>query len=601
MKEEEKKEIKKGSRKPSTRGTKQSDTTKKSTRRDSGRKESKNDFKSQSRKPLRNNSRREPRTEVLEEPEEIIEEIELEPVVELKFDELNLSNPLKRAIADAGYETATEIQAKSIPVILEGKDIIGQSKTGTGKTASYGLPLIQKIDAESREVQAIILCPTRELAIQVTDELRKFTKYMEGVKCLAIYGGQDIEQQIRMLKKGVQIIIGTPGRIMDHMRRKTLKLNNVETVVLDEADEMLNMGFEEDIETILKEVPEERQTLLFSATMNKTILGITKKYLKDPTNIKIKAAELTVNTIEQIGINLKEGMKDEATMRLIEVYNPRKAIIFCNTKRKVDNLIEILKRNRYKAEALHGDIKQAQRDRIMKKLKAGEFQILVATDVAARGIDVQELDLVINYDIPQDDEYYVHRIGRTGRNGSCGVAYTFIVGREKRRIMEIEKYAKTKIKEGSIPTVADVAVVKNKKIVEEIQEIINSNVFCNEEIIDELIKNGNSIELIVKALVTKAYKTEDATKKEIQKMNFNKDEMVNLFFNVGKKDQIRAKDIVGSISANTALSGDSIGKINIMDNFSFVEVPGEYVEELMISMKNKQIKGRDFNIEIAKR
>ena len=590
-KEEENKEIKK--------------TTKRVTKKESAReprKSIKKDLIKESRKNSGRTSRRAPVREYEEDTiEESIERIELEPVVELKFEELNLSNPLKRAIADAGYETATEIQAKSIPVILDGKDIIGQSKTGTGKTASYGLPLIQKINSEIRDVQAIILCPTRELAIQVTDELRKFTKYMEGVKCLAIYGGQDIEQQIRMLKKGVQIVIGTPGRVMDHMRRKTLKLNNVETVVLDEADEMLNMGFEEDIETILKEVPENRQTLLFSATMNKTIMEITKKYLKDPTNIKIKSAELTVNTIEQIGINIKEGMKDEATMRLIEVYNPRKAIIFCNTKRKVDNLIEILKRNRYKAEALHGDIKQAQRDRIMKKLKSGEFQILVATDVAARGIDVQELDLVINYDIPQDDEYYVHRIGRTGRNGSCGVAYTFIVGREKRRIFEIERYAKTKIKEGSIPTVADVAVVRNKKIVEEIQEIINNNVFCNEEIIDELIKNGNSIEQISKALVTKAYKTDNSAKEEIKKFNINSGEMINLFFNVGKKDQIRAKDIVGSISANTALSGDSIGKINIMDNFSFVEIPGEYVEELMVSMKNKQIKGRDFNIEIAKR
>lgn len=598
-KEEEKKEIKKTTKRVTKKET--TNETKREPKKESAREPRKSTRRDSVREPRKTSRRAPRRAPVREYEEEVIEEVELEPVVELKFDELNLSNSLKRAIADAGYETATEIQSKSIPVILDGKDIIGQSKTGTGKTASYGLPLIQKINEEDKNVQAIILCPTRELAIQVTDELRKFTKYMEGVKCLAIYGGQDIEQQIRMLKKGVQIVIGTPGRIMDHMRRKTLKLNNVETVVLDEADEMLNMGFEEDIETILKEVPEDRQTLLFSATMNRTILEITKKYLKDPTSIKIKSAELTVNTIEQIGINLKEGMKDEATMRLIEVYNPRKAIIFCNTKRKVDNLIEILKRNRYKAEALHGDIKQAQRDRIMKKLKSGEFQILVATDVAARGIDVQELDLVINYDIPQDDEYYVHRIGRTGRNGSCGVAYTFIVGREKRRIFEIERYAKTKIKEGSIPTVADVAVVRNKKIVEEIQEIINNNVFCNEEIIDELLKNGNTLEVIAKAVVTKAYKTDDTAKEEIKKLNINSGEMVNLFFNVGKKDQIRAKDIVGSISANTALSGDAIGKINIMDSFSFVEIPGEYVEELMISMKNKQIKGRDFNIEIAKR
>lgn len=524
-----------------------------------------------------------------------------ETIKEVKFSDFNLSQSLQKSISDAGYEIATEIQSKAIPVILEGKDLIGQSKTGTGKTASYGLPLIEKVNLEDRNVQAIVLCPTRELAIQVTEELRKFTKYTEGVKCLAIYGGQDIEQQIRMLKKGVEIVVGTPGRIMDHMRRKTLKLNNVKTVVLDEADEMLNMGFEEDIETILEQVPEERQTLLFSATMNKTILEITKKYLKNPENIKIKANELTVNTIEQIGINIKEGMKDEATMRLVEVHNPRKAIIFCNTKRKVDNLIEILKKNKYKAEALHGDIKQAQRDRIMKKLKAGEFQILVATDVAARGIDVQELDLVINYDIPQDDEYYVHRIGRTGRNGACGVAYTFIVGKEKRRINDIERYAKIKIKEGKIPTVADVSKVKNEKRIKEIQEIIDENDFSNEDIIEQLISNGNSLETIAKALITITYKVEKSNNEKIKELNFSNGEMVKLFFNVGKKDQIRAKDIVGSIAANTAISGDEIGKINIMDKFSFVEIPAEYVEELIQSMNDKQIKGRDFNIEIANR
>ena len=259
---------------------------------------------------------------------------------------------------------------------------------------------------------------------------------------------------------------------MDHMRRKTLKLDKITMVVLDEADEMLNMGFEEDIETILKDIPEGRQTILFSATMNKRILEITKKYLKEPKNVKIKSKELTVDRIEQISLEVKQKMKDEIVMRLIDLNDPKKAVVFCNTKKKVDNLIEKLKNNGYKAECLHGDIKQAQRDRIMKRFKQGEFQILVATDVVARGIDVEELELVINYDIPQEEEYYVHRIGRTGRNGKIGKAYTFVVGKEKSKLLNIQKYANTKIIKGKIPTLEEINKVKNQKIVDNIEEMI---------------------------------------------------------------------------------------------------------------------------------
>ena len=318
----------------------------------------------------------------------------------------------------------------------------GQSKTGTGKTASYSLPMIEKIDVTNKKVQAIVLCPTRELALQVADEVRKFLKYQEGIKTLAIYGGQSIETQIKMLKRGVQIVIGTPGRILDHMRRKTLKLDKVNMCVLDEADEMLNMGFEEDIEAILKEVPTKRQTVLFSATMNGKILGITKKYLVNPRKVKIPAEELTVNEIEQISISMKEAMKKETLMRLVEVYRPKKAIVFCNTKKRVDDLIEVLKQNNYKAEALHGDIKQSTRERIMKRMRNGEFQILVATDVVARGIDIQDVELVLNYDVPQEEEYYVHRIGRTGRNGNTGKAFTFVVGKEKSKLQSIKNTRK---------------------------------------------------------------------------------------------------------------------------------------------------------------
>lgn len=514
----------------------------------------------------------------------------------LKFEELNLSQNIKKALADCEYIEATDIQAQAIPVALEGRDIIGQSKTGTGKTASYSLPMLNMIDSKSREVQAIVLCPTRELAVQVTDEIRKFNKYQDGIRCVTIYGGQSIETQIKALKGGVQIIIGTPGRVMDHMRRRTLKLNNVKMVVLDEADEMLNMGFEEDIETILKDVPEERQTVLFSATMNKRILGIAEKYLKNPKNIKIKAEELTVNNIDQISINIKSNMKDEAVARLIDVYVPKKAIIFCNTKRKVDDLIESLKQKGYKAESLHGDIKQIQRDRIMRKLKNGELQILVATDVAARGIDVDGLELVINYDVPLEEEYYVHRIGRTGRNGGTGKAVTFVVGKEKSKIYSIQRYANTKIKEGQIPSIEEVSKIKNKQIVDNIQKIIDGKEYNNVDILEDLLKT-NDIKEVARALIT----TYTGIKEKEENIEYVASAEGNskLFLSLGKKDKIMAKDIVGSFSSNVAISGNDIGKINILDKFSFVEVPNKYVNEIMNGMREKQIKGKDVRIEVA--
>lgn len=516
----------------------------------------------------------------------------------LTFNKLELSKNVKRALAEYGYIETTKIQEETIPYILEGKDIIGQSQTGTGKTASYGLPMIEKIDKEIRAIQSIVLCPTRELAVQVSEEIRKFLKYQDNIKCLAIYGGQSIERQILALKKGVQIIIGTPGRLMDHMRRKTIKLDNVKMVVLDEADEMLNMGFEEDIETILKEVPKERQTVLFSATMNKKIMGITKKYLNEPKNIKIKAEGLTVEKIKQISLEVKSRMKDETVIRLIDVIGPKKAIIFCNTKKKVDDLIEILKSKGYKADALHGDIKQIQRDRIMKSLKEGKTKILVATDVAARGIDVKDLELVINYDIPQEQEYYVHRIGRTGRNGMSGVAYTLYTGKEKYQLREIEKYAKTRIKQGKVPTLKEVEEVKDKKILNSIQEVIDKNEFRNTAVIDELLKSNNDINLIAKALLTMLLGNE---KEESKTKEFTTDENgnVRLFVNVGRKDRIMVKDIVGSFAANSVISGDVIGRVNLLDKFSFVDIPEEHVNDVLIGMKGKQIKGRDVNIEVA--
>ena len=519
-----------------------------------------------------------------------------------KFEELNISENVKKALKEIRYNEMTDIQRQSIPFIIEGRDFIGQSQTGTGKTASFCLPMIEKIDKKSKKIQAIVLCPTRELANQVTHALRRYLKYEDNIKCMAIYGGESIERQILGLKKGVQIVVGTPGRVMDHMRRRTVKLNNVKMVVLDEADEMLNMGFEEDIEKILKDVPEERQTVLFSATMSKRILDISKKYLKNPVNVKIKAKELTVQKIKQEAIEVKAKMKDEAVCRILDVIEPKKAVVFCNTKKKVDTLIDMMKLSGYSAECLHGDIKQSQRDRIMKKFKTGDIKILVATDVAARGIDVRNLELVINYDIPQELEYYVHRIGRTGRNGNEGIAYTFYTGKEKSKIREIEKYANTKIAEGKIPSLKEVDSAKCRRFVDNIEEIIKNKEFKNIEIIEELLGKKYSINDIAKGLATCLSVMQNNDSKISSDYDFTPDEKgnVRLFFSVGKKDKIMVKDIVGCIKAHTALTTDTIGRVNLLDNFSFVEVPAGYVDEVMRNVNGKEIKGKVVNIEIAK-
>ena len=322
-----------------------------------------------------------------------------------RFEDLDINQNIKKAIAEMGFEEPSPIQAKSIPVILEGKDVIGQAQTGTGKTAAFSIPILEKIDPNDRSLQAIVLCPTRELAIQVSQEIRKLAKYMQGIKTLPIYGGQPIDRQIKALKGGVQVIIGTPGRTIDHIKRKTIKPGNVKMVVLDEADEMLDMGFREDIETILENVPEERQTTFFSATMPKAILELTKKYQNEPEHIKVVRKELTVENIKQYYIETRSSNKIEVLSRLIDVYNPKLSVVFCNTKKGADELVGELQGRGYFADALHGDLKQVQRDIVMDKFRNGTIDILVATDVAARGIDVDDVECVFNFDLPQDEEY----------------------------------------------------------------------------------------------------------------------------------------------------------------------------------------------------
>ncbi len=421
----------------------------------------------------------------------------------MRYADADIDERILRAVTELGFERMTPIQEQAIPIFMSGQDIIGQAQTGTGKTAAFGIPILQKIDPEDRSLQAVILCPTRELAMQAADQLRKFSKYMHGIKVLPIYGGQDIVKQIKNLKGGVQIVVGTPGRVMDHMRRHTLRMETVHTVVLDEADEMLNMGFREDIETILKEMPEERQTGLFSATMPKPILDITKTYQKDAAFIKMTPKEVTIPLIKQAYYQVRRQDKEEVLCRLIDYYDPKRALIFCNTKRMVDELTEHLKARGYEVEGLHGDLSQHQRDTVMNLFRSGRANILIATDVAARGIDVSDVEAVYNFDVPEDIEYYVHRIGRTGRAGKTGRSFTLVVGREIYKVRDIERICHTKIRERKIPNAADIMERKAKKILQEAENVIETEDVSRaaEYILDEIALGQYSVTQIAAAFM----------------------------------------------------------------------------------------------------
>lgn len=521
----------------------------------------------------------------------------------IRFDELGISEQILKAITEMGFEEATPIQAQAIPVVMDGSDIIGQAQTGTGKTAAFGIPLLEKVDVKNKNLQEIILCPTRELAIQVAEEIRNLSKFMHGLKIVPIYGGQDIVKQIRSLKAGTQIIIGTPGRVMDHMRRKTVKFENIHTIVLDEADEMLNMGFREDIETILKEIPTERQTVLFSATMPKAILDIAKTYQKNAQTVKVVKKELTVPNIEQYYFEVKSKNKEEVLSRLLDIYDPKLSVVFCNTKRMVDELVSSLQVRGYFAEGLHGDLKQSQRDRVMNSFRNGKTEILVATDVAARGIDVDDVDAVFNYDLPQDDEYYVHRIGRTGRAGRKGKAFSFVVGKDVYKLKDIQRYCKTKILAQPIPSLNDVKNTKVDKVLERVKNVIETEDLTG--MIDVIEKHLNQEDYtsmdIAAAFLSLALG--EKQEEELKQFDFEntgaEDGMVRLFINIGKKQNIRPGDILGAIAGESGMPGKLVGSIDMYDKYTFVEVPREYASEVLKAMENSKIKGKNINIEPA--
>ncbi|MGG3999339.1 DEAD/DEAH box helicase [Anoxybacillus kestanbolensis] len=412
------------------------------------------------------------------------------------FNEFGLSPELMKAVSKMGFEEATPIQAATIPLSLQNRDVIGQAQTGTGKTAAFGIPLIEKIDMNHDAVQAIIVAPTRELAIQVSEELYKIGS-TKRVRVLPIYGGQDIERQIRALKKHPHIIVGTPGRIIDHIQRRTLRLQNVHTVVLDEADEMLNMGFVEDIEAILSHVPTERQTLLFSATMPEPIRRIAERFMNNPELVRVKAKEMTVPNIQQYYIEIQEKKKFDTLTRLLDIQSPELAIVFGRTKRRVDELAEALNLRGYTAEGIHGDLSQAKRLSVLRKFKEGSIDILVATDVAARGLDISGVTHVYNFDIPQDPESYVHRIGRTGRAGKTGMAITFVTPREIGQLHHIEKTTKRKMERMKPPTLDEALEGQQRAAIEKLLATVeHNNLSFYKRAAEELLEEHDSVSLV---------------------------------------------------------------------------------------------------------
>ncbi len=413
---------------------------------------------------------------------------------DILFSDFSLKSPISEGLNKMGFVTPTPIQQQTIPVLLKGGDIIGQAETGTGKTAAFGIPLLQFVDPSNRSTQGLVMCPTRELAIQVASELEKLSHFVKGINILAVYGGAPIQNQIRILKKGVHIIVGTPGRLIDHINRGTCKIDQTKFVVLDEADEMLSMGFREDIEMILSQTNEDRQTVLFSATMPKAIKELASKFQSSPQHINVTSQDITSDKIEQLAVNVRGLNKLSVVMDLVKAYPARLSLVFCNTKARVDEVAKLLSAEGLQAEGIHGDLNQNQRNRALEKFKQSGTGVLVATDVAARGIDISDIDLVINYDIPMDPEYYVHRIGRTGRANRTGVAISLIGGsHDKSRVKQIEHYAKTKLSMVNPPTSKDIFRLQKDKLLADLKSRMEEgmdNVYY--DIIDEFFVKGVS-------------------------------------------------------------------------------------------------------------
>lgn len=608
------------------------------------------------------------------------------------FEGLGLSEITLQAIEKAGYTIPSPIQSQAIPEILNGRDIIGQAQTGTGKTAAFGLPALEKIDIEDRSTQALILCPTRELALQVCNELKKLSIGRRGMSIAAVYGGESIMNQIKDLKRGVHIVVGTPGRVIDHLERKTLQLDGIKMFILDEADEMLNMGFREDIERVLTQAPKERQTILFSATMSAPILNITKRFLNDPVHVKITKKEVTVDTIEQWYYDISSSNKLEAMTQLYDLNELKLCLVFTNTKKKADEISEELRAYGYKAEALHGDLKQSARNEVMTKFRNGHINMLVATDVAARGIDVNDVDGVFNYDLPQDLENYVHRIGRTGRAGKTGKSFTFFLPGERYRLKELERFTKSPLKRGDAPSKKQLVDFKKTKLVDKINALATTDALKPfEALLEEYVEKGIDLKVLTAGLLQMVLKdistveperrprkegayserggndrfgdrrsggdrdsrgsgdrfgdrrssdrnsssdrssgsrfesrdsrpgsnerrersggyerresaggerTERAPRPERSESRQPDANMARVLINLGHRDYVKPRDIVGALAGETGIKGSDIGHIDIFDKHSYVDIPKADIDRVLDGMRNNTIKGKSVNLEV---
>lgn len=525
-------------------------------------------------------------------------------IMSITFRDFPLSEAIQRAVAEVGYTEPTPIQAQSIPLILEGKDVIGRSHTGTGKTAAFGLPAIEMIDPDLEGVQVLALCPTRELAMQAAAEVEKFARYKKGVKVVAVYGGASMEKQIFQLKKGANFVIGTPGRIMDHLRRRTLRLGSLRMVILDEADEMLNMGFREDIETILAQAPEERQTVLFSATMPQPILDITREYQKDPVMVAIGSERSrTAENIEQFYFDCPMGRKMDVLNLLLAKYDPKLSVVFCNTKKMVDELSEYLTNAGYQAVGIHGDMRQSARTQVMASFKSHRTRILIATDVAARGIDVENVDAVFNFDIPQDIEFYVHRIGRTARAGKEGKAYTLISGRRQfYQLRDIMASTGAKIVQAEIPSASEIYESRLSQFAASLAESLAQPLPEGEAMLHRLTGMGLTAEQVAEAALERLLAGQRKTLPEVQVVSRRGEsrdgKQTGVVLSIGRRQRIAPNFILGAIADATGIPGKQVGKIDIYDDYTVVQLGAEDARLTAETMATCRINGHKTEVRL---
>jgi len=538
------------------------------------------------------------------------------------FPELGLSPEILKAIERMGFEEASPIQSAAIPPLLAGHDLIGQSQTGSGKTAAFAIPAIEKVDPGSNATQVLILCPTRELAVQVAEEVARLAAFKRGVRELPIYGGASYDRQIRGLKNGAQIVIGTPGRVIDHLERGTLRLDSLEMIVLDEADRMLDMGFREDIEAILSEAPEDRQTVLFSATLPRAIQELIRNYTREPKSIRIEPQTLTMPAIDQVYYEVDRRSKLEALCRIIDIQDVKLAIIFCATKMMCDQLAEHLVARGYMADKLHGDMTQAMRERVMRRFRDRKVEFLVATDVAARGLDVEDIEVVFNYDLPQDGEDYVHRIGRTGRAGRSGRAITFVAGREIRKLEGMIRLTKGRIRRERVPSLEEVEEKRTNQTFELLRETLEKGDYVRRDnLIDRLLDQGHAPTDIASALLhllsaesARGGEAEDIPPSRERKESRGFEErgkperrkndrrevgdvsdepgMTRLVFTAGRLSNVRPADIVGTIIGVTGIPRDAIGAIHIFPKHTLVDIADDCVDAVVTQLGGIKFKGR---------